>query len=58
MELELYLKENNFDIVALNETSLTKTIDSKIQCYDTIRMIVQMVPEVELLPRKIWPSFQ
>ena len=36
-ELELYLKENNFDIVALNETSLTKKIDFKIQGYDTIK---------------------
>ena len=34
-ELELYLKENNFDIVALNETFLTKKIDFKIQGYDT-----------------------
>ena len=30
-ELELYLKENNFDIVALNETFLTKKVDFKIQ---------------------------
>ena len=36
-ELELYLKENNFDIVALNETFLTKKIDFKIQDYDTIK---------------------
>ena len=36
-ELELYLKENNFDIVALNETFLTKRIDFKIQGYDTIK---------------------
>ena len=35
-ELELYLKENNFDIVALNEPFLTKKIDFKIQGYDTI----------------------
>ena len=35
-ELELYLKENNFDIVALNETFLTKKIDFKIKVYDTI----------------------
>ena len=34
-ELELYLKENHFDIVALNETFLTKKIDFKIQ--DTIK---------------------
>ena len=33
-ELELYLKKNNFDIVALNETFLTKKIDFKIQGYD------------------------
>ena len=36
-ELELYLKENNFDIVALNETFFTKKIDFKIQGYDTIK---------------------
>ena len=36
-ELELYLKENNFDIVALNERSLTKKIDFKIQGHDTIK---------------------
>ena len=30
-ELELYLKENNFGIVALNETFLTKKVDFKIQ---------------------------
>ena len=36
-ELELYLKENNFDIVALNETFLTKKIGFKIQGYDTIK---------------------
>ena len=35
-ELELCLKENNFDKVALNETFLTKKIDFKIQGYDTI----------------------
>ena len=36
-ELELYLTENNFDIVALNETFLTKKVDFKIQGYDTIK---------------------
>ena len=36
-KLELYLKENNFDIVALNEMFLTKKIDFKIQGYDTIK---------------------
>ena len=35
-QLELYLKDNNFGIVALNETFLTKKIDFKIQGYDTI----------------------
>ena len=38
-ELELYLKENNFDIVALNEVFLTKNIDLKIQGYDTIKNV-------------------
>ena len=37
-ELELYLKENNFDIVALNETFLVKKINFKIQGYDTIKI--------------------
>ena len=36
-ELELYLKENNFDKVVLNEAFLTKKIDFKIQGYDTIK---------------------
>ena len=36
-ELELYLKESNFDIVTLNETFLTKKEDFKIQGYDTIK---------------------
>ena len=36
-ELELYLKENNFDIVALNETFITKKIDFKIQGYERIK---------------------
>ena len=35
-ELELYLKENNFDIVALNEMFLTKKVDFKIQGYDMV----------------------
>ena len=37
-ELELYLKENNFDIVALNKTLLTNRVDFKIQGYDTIKI--------------------
>ena len=36
-ELELYLKENSIDIIALNETFLNKKINFKIQGYDTIR---------------------
>ena len=36
-ELELYLKENSIDIIALNETFLNKKITFKIQGYDTIR---------------------
>ena len=36
-ELELYLKENNLDVVAVNETFLTKKVDFKIQGYDTIK---------------------
>ena len=36
-ELELYLKENSIDIIALNETFLHKKINFKIQGYDTIR---------------------
>ena len=37
-ELELYLKENNFGIVALNETFLTKKVDFRIQSYDAIKI--------------------
>ena len=36
-ELELYIKENEFDIVALNETFLNKKLTFKIPGYDTIR---------------------
>ena len=36
-ELELYVKDNNLDIVALNETFLTINVDFKIQGYDTIK---------------------
>ena len=36
-KLELYLKENNFDIAALNGTFLTKKIDFKILGHDTIK---------------------
>ena len=47
-ELELYLKENDFDITALNGAFLTKKIDFKIQGYDTIKMIAHLGPKVEL----------
>ena len=47
-ELELCQKENNFDIVSLNETLLTKKVDLKVQGYNTIKMTVQLGPEVEL----------
>ena len=36
-ELELYLKDNSIDIIALNEMFLNKKISFKIQGYDTIR---------------------
>ena len=36
-ELELYIKENEFDIVALNETFLSKKHNFKIPGYDTFR---------------------
>ena len=36
-ELELYLNENSIDIIALNETFLTKKVNFTIPCYDTIR---------------------
>ena len=36
-ELELYIKENEFDIVALNETFLNTKLTFKIPGYDTVR---------------------
>ena len=36
-ELELYLKENETDIIALNETFLNKKLNFHISGYDTIR---------------------
>ena len=36
-ELELYIKENEFNIVALNQTFLNKKLAFKIPGYDTIR---------------------
>ena len=36
-ELELYLKENVIDIIALNETFLNKKLNFRITGYDTIR---------------------
>ena len=36
-ELELFLKENNFEIVALNETFFNQKVDFKVQGHDTIK---------------------
>ena len=36
-EPELYIKENEIDVVALNETFLNEKLDFKIIGYDTIR---------------------
>ena len=36
-KLELYLKENEFDIVALNETFFNKKLNFRLPGYDTIR---------------------
>ena len=36
-ELELYLKENEIDVIALNETFLNKKLNFRISSYDTIR---------------------
>ena len=36
-ELEISLKENVIDVIALNETFLSKTHNFEIPCYDTIR---------------------
>ena len=36
-ELELYLKENIIDVIALNETFLSKKHNFKIPGYDTVR---------------------
>ena len=58
-ELELYLKENNFDIATLNKTFLTKKIDFKIQGYDTIKSdrLFNWCQRWSFLPRKTWPSY-
>ena len=37
MELELYLKDNEIDIIALNETFLNKKLNFRISGYGTIR---------------------
>ena len=36
-ELELYLKENVIDVIASNETLLSKKLDFRISGYDTVR---------------------
>ena len=58
-ELELYLKENSFDIVAPNETFLSKKVDFKIQGYDTIKNdhAFNWDQRWSCLPRKTWPSY-
>ena len=58
-ELELYLKENNFDKATLNETFLTKKIDFKIQGYDTIKSnrLFNWFQRWSYLPRKTCPSY-
>ena len=59
-KLELYLKENNFDIVALNETFLAKKVDFKIQGNDTIKNDRSTGTRgvVAFLARKTWSSYQ
>ena len=58
-ELELYLKENYFDILALKEMFLTKKIDFKIQGYDTIKhgRSTGACQMWSCLPRKTWPGY-
>ena len=57
-ELELYIKENNFDIVALNETILSKNVDFKIQGYGTLKKgPFNWDQSWRCLPRKTWPSY-
>ena len=49
-ELELYIKENEFDIVAPNETFLNKKLNFQISGYAILlEMPVQLVRE-EVLP--------
>ena len=49
MELELYKKEIEFDIVALNETFLNKSLISKFQVMILLETTVQLARE-EVLP--------
>ena len=44
-ELKLYLKENVIDMIALNETFLSKKHNFKIPGYDTTEMTVQQAKE-------------
>ena len=49
-ELELYLKENVIDIIALNETFLNKKLNIRISDYDTIRETTVQLAREEVLP--------
>ena len=53
-ELELYLKESVIDVIALNETFLSKKRNFKVTVYDTIRK--DRSTGQGGLPCKIWPS--
>ena len=48
-ELELYLKENVIDVIALNETFLSKKHDFKFQVMILSEMTVQLAKEEMLL---------
>ena len=47
-ELELYLNENSIDIIALNETFLSKKLISKFKVMILSEMKVQLAQEVVL----------
>ena len=56
-KLELYIKENEFDIVTLNETFLSKKHNLKIPGYDTIQNDRSTgVKRWRCLPHKTRPS--
>ena len=49
-KLELYLKENIIDVIALNETFLSKKHNFRIPGYDTIRKTTIQLARKEVLP--------